>query len=110
MSNLNHWNVLFLMVATIFGLGVFTFVMGIIVLVTRAMGKDVRTLATQTTRLAQKGIAEEVSGLVGNASALMSTLQQMVKTATGIGLFLILLGITMMTTAYWLFFQYFEIS
>jgi hypothetical protein len=110
MTGVNHWDVLFLMVVTIFGLGMFTFIMGIIVLVTRAMGKDVRSLAAQTTRLAQKGIAEDVTGLVGNASALMTALQQMVKTATGIGLFLILLGISLMATSYWLFFQYFEIS
>jgi hypothetical protein len=110
MADINQWNIILLMIATIFGLGMFSFIMGIIVLVTKAMGKDVRNLATQTAKLAQKGIAEEVSGLVGNASALMTALQQMVKTVTGIGLFLILLGITLMAIAYWLFFRYFEIS
>jgi len=110
MAEINQWNIILLMIATIFGLGMFSFIMGIIVLVTKAMGKDVRNLATQTAKLAQKGIAEEVSGLVGNASALMTALQQMVKTVTGIGLFLILLGITLMAIAYWLFFRYFEIS
>jgi hypothetical protein len=110
MAEINQWNIILLMIATIFGLGMFSFIMGIIVLVTKAMGKDVRNLATQTAKLAQKGIAEEITGLVGNASALMTALQQMVKTVTGIGLFLILLGITLMAIAYWLFFRYFEIS
>ena len=110
MADINQWNIVLLMIAAIFGLGMFSFIMGIIVLVTKAMGKDVRNLATQTAKLAQKGIAEEVTGLVGNASALMTALEQMVKTVTGIGLFLILLGITLMGIAYWLFFKYFEIS
>jgi hypothetical protein len=110
MADINQWNIVLLMIAAIFGLGMFSFIMGIIVLVTKAMGKDVRNLATQTAKLAQKGVAEEITGLVGNASALMTALEQMVKTVTGIGLFLILLGITLMGIAYWLFFKYFEIS
>ena len=110
MTGINQWNIILLMVVTVFGLGIFSFIMGIIVLVTRAMGKDVRSLAAQTKLLAEKGIAEDVTGLVGNASALMTTLEQMVRTATGIGLFLILLGIGLMGTSYWLFFNYFEIS
>jgi hypothetical protein len=110
MTEINQWNIILLMIATIFGLGMFSFIMGIIVLVSKAMGKDVRNLATQTAKLAQKGIAEEVTGLVGNASALMTALQQMVKTVTGIGLFLVLLGVGLMGTSYWLFFKYFEIS
>jgi hypothetical protein len=110
MPEINQWNIILLMIATIFGLGMFSFIMGIVVLVTKAMGKDIRNLATQTAKLAQKGIAEEITGLVGNASALMTALQQMVKTVTGIGLFLILLGLTLMAIAYWLFFRYFEIS
>jgi hypothetical protein len=110
MTEINQWNIVLFMIAAIFGLGMFSFIMGIIVLVTKAMGKDVRNLATQTTKLAQKGFAEEITGLVGNASALMTALQQMVKTVTGIGIFLIVLGITLMATSYWLFFKYFEIS
>lgn len=110
MTGVNQWNIILLMVVTIFGLGIFSFIMGIIILVTKAMGKDVRTLAAQTTKLAQKGMAEDVTGLVGNASALMTALQQMVKTAAGIGLFLVLLGISLIGTSYWLFFKFFEIS
>ncbi|MGD8458155.1 MAG: hypothetical protein PVF83_17395 [Anaerolineales bacterium] len=110
MTEINQWNIILLMIATIFGLGIFSFVMGIIVLVTKAMGKDVQKLATQTAKLAQKGITDDITGLVGNASALMTALQEMVKTVTGIGLFLIVLGITLMAIAYWLFFKFFEIS
>lgn len=106
----NNLNILLLMIGIIFSLGIFTFIMGVIVLVTRAMGKDMRSIATQTTRLAQKGITENIPGLVGNASALLNELQQLVKTATGIGLFLITLGAGMMAIAYWLFSKYFEIA
>ncbi len=73
---------------------------GIFLLVVRASGKSVETIANQATKLAQKGIAEEISGLVGNASSLVESLNQLVRTSAGIGIFLILLGFTMLIAAY----------
>ena len=101
-------DIIFWMSAIIFFLGMVTFILGVIVLATRTMGKDIRDLATHTSQIAQKGITNEISGLVGNASMLMNALQELVKTTTGIGLFLILIGILMMAGSYWLFSQYFE--
>lgn len=81
-------------------LGVISVAAGILLLVTRASGKAVDTIATQTARLAQKGIAEEITGLVGNASALMDALNQLSRTTAGIGFFLILGGFIMLISAY----------
>jgi len=83
-------------------MGVISLAAGIIVLVFRVSGNDVKTLANQTMRLAQKGIAEEVSGLVGNASALLDALNQLVKTTTGVGVFLILVGFILFAGAFYL--------
>jgi len=58
------------------------------------------TIADQTVKIAQKGITDEISGLVGNARALIEVLNEMVKTATGIGIFLVILGVLLMAGAY----------
>ncbi len=81
-------------------LGVISIASGIFLLVVRASGKSVETIASQATRLAQKGIAEEISGLVGNASSLVESLTQLVRTSAGIGIFLILFGFAMLMVAY----------
>lgn len=81
-------------------LGTISIGAGILLLITRATGKAVDTIATQTARLAQKGIAEEITGLVGNASALMDALNQLSRTTAGIGFFLILGGFIMLISAY----------
>ena len=83
-------------------LGVISLAAGIIILVFRVSGNDVKTLATQTVRLAQKGVADEVSGLVGNASALLDALNQLVRTTTGVGVFLILVGFILFAGAFYL--------
>lgn len=81
-------------------IGIISFAAGVIIIFLRAMGADVRTIAAQTTKLAEKGIAEDVSGLVGNASALIDSLTQLVKTTSGLGAFLIINGIVFFAAAY----------
>jgi hypothetical protein len=82
-------------------LGVMLLFIGVIVLISRTVGGDIKRIAVQTAKMAQKGIAEEVAGLVGNASALVDSLNQLVRTAAGIGTFLVLAGILLIAAAYW---------
>lgn len=89
----------------LFVIGVITFWIGVIILVSRTTGRDVKTIASQTTRLAQKGLAEEIAGLVGNASTLLNALNDMVRTAAGIGIFLTIIGLFLMGTSIWLVLQ-----
>ncbi len=49
-----------------------------------------------------KGIADDVAGLVGNASNLLSATNDLVRTSAGIGVFLAILGFLLMTAATWL--------
>jgi hypothetical protein len=90
---------MFLMTLTLFILGLLTFITGVLILTFRASGKQVATLANQTTRLAQKGLAEDVAGLVGNASSLMDAMNQLVRTTAGVGVFLTTLGLVLMVVA-----------
>lgn len=85
--------VLLVIGVVILGIGVYT-------LIKKVLGKQLNTIADQTTKIAQKGVTEEISGLVGNARSLIEVLNEMVKTATGIGIFLVVLGILLMAGAY----------
>jgi len=93
------FEILLVMTLILFSLGLISTIAGILILTLRAAGKDVRTLATQTTRLAQKGLAEEVAGLVGNASALLEAVNKLVRTTAGVGVFLTVLGLLLMISA-----------
>jgi hypothetical protein len=90
----------FILAASLTLLGVISIGAGIITLITRITGKEVQTIAAQTAKLAQKGLAEEIAGLVGNASSLMDAMNQLVKTSAGIGIFLVLFGFIMLVAAY----------
>jgi hypothetical protein len=96
MENITVNELQLIMLIGIFLLGSITFLLGLAILVYGAWGKDLRTLADQTTRLAQKGLTDEVSGLVGNASALLTTLNEMTRTSTGIGFYMTIIGALLM--------------
>lgn len=102
MIDFSIFNLMLYMVIGLFALGVITLIVGIILLITRSASKDVRTLASQTARLARKGLAEDVAGLVGNASTLLSATNELVRTSAGIGVFLAVLGFLLMVAATWL--------
>lgn len=102
MQSIHPQDVQIFMAAGMFLVGMCAFLAGVAILVLRAWGRDIRSLTNQTSRLAQKGLAEDVAGLVGNASALLAIVNDMVRTATGIGVFLMLVGLGLMTLAYWL--------
>ena len=95
-----------LMLVGMFLLGSITFILGVAVLVIGAWGQDLRAITAQTSRIAQKGLAEEISGLVGNASNLLNTINSVVQTTTGIGVFLIIAGTLLMGLAYWFILQF----
>jgi hypothetical protein len=105
MYAINLPDTLLAMAAALFLLGMCSLVMGIFVLITRVMNKDISTLTAQTSKLARKGIAEDMAGLVGNASALLAAMTSMVRTAAGIGIFLTTLGLGMMAAGYWMVLQ-----
>lgn len=91
--------------ASLFVLGTVTTIIGLFTLVTKLVWGDLKVIAKQTTLLAQKGLAEDIAGLVGNASRLIDALNQLVKTATGVGVFLFLIGLLMIAAAYLLALQ-----
>ncbi len=90
----------FTMAGLLLLLGVVCFLMGLITLASRVLGSDIQRLATQTAKMIQKGISEEIAGLVGNAATLIESLNQLVHTTAGIGVFLMLVGMLLILASY----------
>ncbi len=92
------------MLTSIFVLGGLTFIFGVIILIWGVWSKDMRTTLAQTNRLAQKGLTDEISGLVGNASMLLTTISDLIRTRNGTGVILIVTGALLMILPYCLTF------
>jgi hypothetical protein len=109
MFGLTPLNLLLFTAVSLFLLGIGTFIAGIVVLLYRVTGRQMRTLATQTTSMAQKGMTEEIAGLVGNASSLLDSVNQLLRTTAGVGVFLCILGLLMIGGACWLAVQLYPV-
>ena len=81
------FNLVTFLIGTLFLFGMLTSIAGILILTFRASSSEVKTIAAQTVRLAQKGLAEDVAGLVGNATNLVDAINQLVRTNRGVGIF-----------------------
>lgn len=101
-SALNPSEILRVIVIALFAMGIISLAAGIFILFKNVLGEELKLIASQTAKLAQKGIAEDVAGLVGNASSLLNALNQLVKSTTGVGVFLTLIGIFLMVVSYYL--------
>jgi hypothetical protein len=86
----------FILALILFGLGAVCIIAGLVVLLSRAMGREMIEIARQSKAMVSKGLAEELAALVGNATALLSALDSLVRTSAGIGIFLMTTGCALM--------------
>jgi hypothetical protein len=59
-------------------------------------------MAVHTAQIGKKGLAQEATGLVKSASELVGAINQLVRTSSGAGAFLIFMGIVMIAGSYWI--------
>jgi len=86
----------------VFSTGVLCLALSIFILARQAIGKNIQIIAEQTTKLAEKGITDNISGLVGNASLLIDALNNLARSTTGIGVFFVFLSLALLAGAYFL--------
>ena len=84
--------VLSAMASGLFLIGLITFATGVAILVIRSIGRDTRAISKTIIHITQKGIADDLSGLVDNASSLMTATTNLIQTTKGIGVFLVISG------------------
>lgn len=89
------------MIGLAFLMGAVTFSMGVFKIFSRASGGEVQTLAAETARLVNKGLTDQLAGLVGQSSELMNSVNQLVRTERGSGVTLVGIGIIVMAGSVW---------
>lgn len=83
-------------------MGIITFFVGIIILAFKVKSDEFTSITKQSAKLMEKGIVEDVSEMMGNTTSLLETINQMVKTKAGIGVFLVLITFVLFGVAYYL--------
>jgi hypothetical protein len=92
-----YFNILLMiMIALVFVMGAVTFFLGVYKIFARSSGSEVQTVAAQTARLVNKGLTQDLAGIVGQAAELMNNTNQLAQTERGAGVILVVAGFVMM--------------
>ena len=83
-------------------MGVIAFIVGIFILAFKVINDDFNEISSQTAKLVSKGIGEDISGLVGNATLLLQSINEMARTKAGVGMFLLMVAFVLLGCAYFL--------
>jgi len=83
-------------------LGVISFIVGLFILAFKITTGDFSKISSQSAQLMSKGLTDDVSDLMGNASSLLESLTQMSKTRAGVGMFLVIVSFVLFIVAYYL--------
>jgi len=83
-------------------LGVISFIVGLFILAFKITTGDFSKISSQSAKLMSKGLSDDVSDLIGNASSLLESLTQMSKTRAGVGMFLVIVSFVLFIVAYYL--------
>lgn len=106
MTLLTADHLLLFMALVLFLLGLTVFITGLAILTLYTGNRDIRSLISQTAKLSQagsqKGFTEDVTTLVNHTTQLLDTLNKLTQTTNGIGLFLTVLGLVMISASLWI--------
>lgn len=88
-------NIIILSAALLIFLGFASLIIGLVVLAKKALSKDIEEVAAEASKLAKKGLLTDVGNSMQSASFLVKEMTELIKTARGIGLTLVIIGAVM---------------
>ena len=104
-GTINLLDLQLLIALTLMGAGLCSLAAGILVLASSGFSRDMHTLATQSAKIGAKAVTHDVTNLVTDVSDILSVINQMTKTTTGIGVFMMLMGVVLLGAAYFVILQ-----
>lgn len=92
------------MALALFILGLVACAAGLWTLIAQGSGRTLRGISEQSHRLQARALGEvTVSPMIDASARLVEAINQLVRTAMGIGAFLCLIGIALCVIAFWIF-------
>lgn len=88
-------NIITLSALLLLVLGFTSLISGLITLIQKALSKDIQDVTDEAAKLAKKGLLTDVGSTMQSASYLVKEMTELIKTARGVGLTLIIIGIVL---------------
>ena len=83
-------------------LGIVLVISGLRKLLAREFVPAAKALAMQSARIGQKGLKEDISLIAQSAAQLCDSVNRLVRTSSGVGAFLIIVGMCFLASSYYI--------
>lgn len=90
-------NVIIISGALLVLIGFVSLIFGLIILAKKALSKEIDEVTAEATKLAKKGLLNDIGSSLQSASFLVKEMTELIKTTRGIGLTLIIIGIVLVS-------------
>ncbi len=90
-------NIIIISGALLVLIGFVSLIFGLTVLAKKALSKELDEVTSEAAKLAKKGLLNDVGSSLQSASFLVKEMTELIKTARGVGLTLIIIGIVLVT-------------
>jgi len=95
-------NLRLLMGLTFFPVGLAAIIAGLVILIAGPYRQEAKILAQQSAKISQKGLTGDISLVTQSATALVDSVNNLIRTSSGNAVVLIIVGILCELAAYWL--------
>ena len=85
-----------------FPLGLFSVITGLLILVFGPYRQEAKVLAQQSARIGTKGLTGDITLVTQSATALVDSVNSLIKTSSGNAIVMIVVGAIFEAAAYWL--------
>jgi hypothetical protein len=96
-------NLKVVMAACLFVLGIGSCIAGLWAILARRYQQVLKSISTQSARISSKAITDVgVAPIIESMAGLVTSINQLVRTSVGVGVFLCLSGVTLCLAAFWM--------
>ena len=95
-------NLRLMMGLAFFVLGLASLIAGLIILIAGPYRQEAKILAEQSAKISQKGLTGDISLVTQSATALVESVNNLIRTSSGNAVVLVIVGILCELAAYWL--------
>jgi hypothetical protein len=102
MEYLTSYNLQLFIACTLGVLGTLFITSGLYKLLSQGTAPIAKYLRLQTARLQAKGLIDDPNQILGTIGQLTDAIDRLVRTATGVGAFLVMVGVSLIASAYFI--------
>jgi uncharacterized membrane protein len=98
-----RYEIQIVMAVSLFVIGVLSSLSGLWIILAKEYHEAMKQMASQSVRISGRAVTQDtVAPLIDSASRMVEAINQLIRTAAGVGAFLTVVGVVICTVSFWM--------